>query len=269
MASDSQSAGSPSAAAPPPGVRILGATVSCVTLADTISRIEGWIRDPASRSRYIVATGFHGLWIAHQDPSFRHILNSADLFCPDGIAPVWISRLRGATLPERVPGPDILAAYLDVADRAGYRSFFYGDTDETLASLRERLAASYPGHVTAGTYSPPFRALSADEDDAIVAMINAARPDVLWIGLGLPKQERWIHDHLDRLRVPVVIGVGAAFGFLSGRVSRAPAWVGRSGLEWIWRLAAEPSKLWRRDLLDGPRFLAHVFLEMTGLRKYD
>jgi N-acetylglucosaminyldiphosphoundecaprenol N-acetyl-beta-D-mannosaminyltransferase len=172
-------------------------------------------------------------------------------------------------LPERVPGPDILAAFLEHANRRGYRSFFYGDTEATLADLQRRVTERYPGHVVAGTLSPPFRPLTAEEDAQVIAMINDARPDVLWVGLGLPKQERWIAEHLDRLRVPVVVGVGAAFGFLSGRVSRAPAWVGRIGCEWLWRLAAEPRKLWRRDLIDGPRFLAHVLLEATGLRKYE
>jgi N-acetylglucosaminyldiphosphoundecaprenol N-acetyl-beta-D-mannosaminyltransferase len=250
-------------------VRILGTAVSSVTLIETVARIEHWIHNPGSRPRYVVATGFHGLWIAHQDPDFKRILNDADLFCPDGIAPVWISRLRRESLPERVPGPDILTAFLERADREGYRSFYYGDTQETLDALGLRLAARFPGQVTVGTCSPPFRALAPEEDAAIVALINDSRPDVLWVGLGLPKQERWIHEHLDRLRVPVIVGVGAAFGFASGRVSRAPEWIGRLGFEWVWRLAAEPRKLWRRDLLDGPRFLFHAFLETAGLRKYD
>jgi N-acetylglucosaminyldiphosphoundecaprenol N-acetyl-beta-D-mannosaminyltransferase len=243
--------------------------VSRITLAEAVARIAQWIRHPSARPRYVVATGFHGIWVAHQDPAFKAVLNAADLFCPDGIAPVWISRLRGEALPGRVSGPDLLAAFLEAADREGYRSFFYGDTDETLAALRAQLAVRYPGHVIAGAYSPPFRALSAEEDAAIVRMINEARPDVLWVGLGLPKQERWIAAHLDSLRVPVVVGVGAAFGFLSGRVSRAPDWMGRMGFEWVWRFAAEPRKLWRRDLLDGPRFIAHAAMEILGLRKYD
>jgi N-acetylglucosaminyldiphosphoundecaprenol N-acetyl-beta-D-mannosaminyltransferase len=250
-------------------ISILGSRVSRVTLAQTVSLIGQWICNPLARPRFVVATGFHGLWVAHQDPAFKAILNAADLFCPDGIAPVWISTLRGEALPERVSGPDVLGAFLEVADREGYRSFFYGDTEETLSALRGRLAALYPGHVTAGVCSPPFRALSAEEDAAIVGMINDARPDVLWVGLGLPKQERWISEHLDRLCVPVVVGVGAAFGFLSGRVSRVPPWIGRLGFEWVWRLAAEPRKLWRRDLLDGPRFIAHAAMEILGLRKYD
>ena len=250
-------------------ISILGSRVSCVTLAETVSTIRHWIGNPLPRARFVVATGFHGIWVAHQDPAFKSILNAADLFCPDGIAPVWVSRLRRPALPERVSGPDLMAAFLEVSDREGYRSFFYGDTDETLAALRARLAVRYPGHVVAGAYSPPFRPLGPEEDAAIVQMINDAKPDVLWVGLGLPKQERWISEHLERLRVPVIVGVGAAFGFLSGRVSRAPAWVGRLGFEWVWRLAAEPRKLWRRDLLDGPRFVAHAAMEILGLRKYD
>jgi len=163
-----------------------------------------------------------------------------------------------------VPG-----AFFERANSKGYSSFFYGDTDETLAALRERLEREYSNHKVAGTFSPPFGAVSPEEDEAHVRMINDARPDVLWVGLGTPKQDRWIFEHQERLRVPVAVGVGAAFGFLSGRVKRAPAWIGRCGFEWLWRLAREPKKLWRRDLLDGPRFLFHVALELCGLRRYD
>jgi N-acetylglucosaminyldiphosphoundecaprenol N-acetyl-beta-D-mannosaminyltransferase len=173
--------------------------------------------------------------------------------------------MRGAV---RTPGADVMRAFFELADRANLSSFFLGDTEETLAALKERLERSYPGHRVAGTCSPPFRALTADEDGEIVATINEARPDVLWVGLGTPKQDRWIHERKDRLRVPVAAGVGAAFGFLSGRVSRAPGWVGRCGMEWAWRVAHEPRKLWRRVLLDGPRFVAHACLELTRLRTY-
>jgi N-acetylglucosaminyldiphosphoundecaprenol N-acetyl-beta-D-mannosaminyltransferase len=155
---------------------------------------------------------------------------------------------------------------LELADRRGYGSYFYGDTDETLFALQQRLGERYPGHRIAGVWSPPFRALSPEEDAADVARINAARPDVLWVGLGLPKQESWIHAHLDRLQVPVVVGVGAAFGFMSGQVSRVPAWIGDAGFEWVWRFVAEPRKLWRRDLIDGPRFVWHGLRESLSYR---
>lgn len=247
-------------------IEILGSKVDRVTTESALARIEGWVADPAERPRFGVVTGFHGLWVGHQDPSFRAILDQADLFCPDGIAPVWLSRLRGDPLPGRVPGAELMTAFLARANEKGYSSFFYGDTDETLAALRVRIEARYPGHRIAGTYSPPFRPLSPAEDEEIVDRINRADPDLLWVGLGLPKQERWIHAHLDRLKVPVAIGVGAAFGFLSGQVSRVPRWIGDFGFEWVWRFLAEPGKLWRRDLIDGPRFLYHGVRESLAYR---
>lgn len=246
---------------------ILGCRVSKVTLFNALELLEQWIQRPAARARHVVATGFHGLWEAHKDPEFQKVLNSADLFCPDGIAPVWLSRLNGDALPERVPGPELLAAFLAHADKCGRSSFFFGDTDETLAALTENVQKAYPGHRIAGVLSPPFRAMSAEEDAAIIDEINHAKPDVLWVGLGMPKQDWWIHHHRDRLRVPVAVGVGAAFRFLSGSVKRAPKWIGDNGFEWLWRLAAEPRKLWRRDLIDGPRFLAHAFVQTMRARR--
>jgi N-acetylglucosaminyldiphosphoundecaprenol N-acetyl-beta-D-mannosaminyltransferase len=250
----------------PESIKILGCSVSRVTLDETLDRIEGWIELHGKRCNFVVATGFHGIWEAHKDSQLRDVFNAADLFCPDGIAPVMISRLRGLPLPGRVPGPDLLARFAARANEKGYRSFFYGDTEETLAALRERLERYYPGHRIVGTLSPPFRKLDLQEERAMVNHINAARPDVLWVGLGLPKQEWWIHRNLNALRVPVVVGVGAAFRLVGGQVRRAPAWVGRAGLEWLWRFGMEPAKMWRRDLLDGPRFLYHALTETFHLR---
>lgn len=257
-------------AAQPPDERqrvtILGAGIDRITTDAAVARIEGWIRERRPRPRQVVVTGFHGIWIGCQDPSFRSILNRADLFCPDGIAPVWLARVRGEPLHERIPGAELMRRLLEVADVRGYSSFFYGDTTETLEALEPRLRERYPGHRIAGTRSPPFRPLSPAETAADLDRINASGADLLWIGLGLPKQERWIDAHLDRLRVPVVIGVGAAFGFLSGRVARVPPWLGDAGFEWLWRLAMEPRKLWRRDFIDGPRFLYHGLRESLAYR---
>jgi N-acetylglucosaminyldiphosphoundecaprenol N-acetyl-beta-D-mannosaminyltransferase len=247
-------------------VEILGSRIDRVLPAEAVARIEGWIANPGPRPRHVVVTGFHGMWVGYQDPGFQAIVNAADLFVPDGIAPIWLSRVRGEPLPTRLPGADLMRRVFERADRRGYGSYFYGDTDETLGALRERLGVRYPGHRIAGTWSPPFRALSPEEDAADVARINAARPDILWVGLGLPKQETWIHGHLDRLQVPVVVGVGAAFGFMSGQVSRVPAWIGDAGFEWVWRFLAEPRKLWRRDLIDGPRFIWYGMRESLAYR---
>lgn len=250
----------------PASIEILGCSVSRVTLDDALNRIERWIDLREGPCRFIVTTGFHGIWEAHKDPRLRDALNAADLFCPDGVAPIMLSRLRGLPLPGRVPGPDLFAHFTARANRKGYRSFFLGDTEETLAALQQRLKRLHPGHRVVGTLSPPFRKLQLEEERAMVKQINAARPDVLWVGLGTPKQEWWIHRNLTALRVPVAIGVGAAFRFFSGQVRRAPAWVGGAGFEWLWRLAMEPAKLWRRDLIDGPQFLYRALTETLRLR---
>ncbi len=250
-------------------VKILGSRVQLLKLPQIVGEIDHWISSRERTCRRVVVTGFHGIWEAHKDADFRAMLNSADLWAPDGIAPVAVAKLKGFRGAERTPGADIMKAFFELADKKGYSSFFYGDTDDTLTALKENIGEKYPGHRIAGFFSPPFRPLTPEEDERVVRMINEARPDVLWVGLGLPKQDRWIFEHKDRLKVPVAIGVGAAFLFLSGKVKRVPGWVGRSGLEWVWRFMKEPRKLWRRDLIEGPQFVWHVLLELAGIRKYD
>ena len=229
-------------------------------------QIQAWIVERNNGCRTLVATGFHGLHVASEDPQFREILNNADLFVPDGIAPVWIARALGLKTKGRVTGSDILRDYLELANEKGYSSFFFGDTEDTLEALRENLQRQYPGHRIVGTYSPPFRQHTDAEKRQMIDMINAAQPDVLWVGLGLPKQERWIAQHRDELHVPVAIGVGAVFGFFSGKIKRVPQWIGDNGFEWVWRFLAEPKKLWRRDLLEGPRFLFSVAKDWQRIR---
>ncbi len=251
-----------------PHVRVLGSRVAMVSLDETVFQFEEWIRRRQG-CRRVVATGFHGIWQAYRDPQLRQILNSADLWIPDGIAPVLAARCRRLGRIERIPGAELMEAFFARADFLGYRSFFFGDTEETLGRLRAALEAKYPGHRVAGMFSPPFGRFSPDEDEEYVRRINEARPDVLWVGLGLPKQDRWIYEHRDRLEVPVAVGVGAAFRFLSGQVPRAPSWMGRMGCEWAFRLAMEPRKCWHRCLVQGPQFLAHMVLELAGLRRYE
>ena len=227
-----------------------------------MNQIERWIRLQDGQCRQIVASGFHGLLEASRNEKVHAALNSAELWVPDGIAPVWIARLRGHRGAVRSPGPEILARFLDRANLNGYSSYFYGDTEQTLAALVEAVRAKYPGHRIAGTFSPPFRPLAPEEEQAIIDRINEAQPDVLWVALGLPKQEIWIHERLKHLKVPVAVGVGAAFAFVAGTVPRCPEWIGRAGFEWVFRLLAEPRKLWRRDFLDGPRFIYHAGIEL-------
>jgi N-acetylglucosaminyldiphosphoundecaprenol N-acetyl-beta-D-mannosaminyltransferase len=245
-----------------PSVRILGSRVHLVSAARATDYIESWIGMRIGVCRRIIVTGFHGLQEAHKSPTLHSILNGAELWVPDGIAPVWVARLRGHRGAVRATGMDIMLEFLARANKQGYSSYFFGTTDETLKRLTKAISEQYPGHKIAGAYSPPFRALTPAENEAIIERINAAKPDVLWVALGMPKQDIWIHERLKRLKVPVAIGVGAAFSFVAGTVPRCPKWLGDAGFEWVYRFWKEPRKLWRRDLFDGPRFLFHVALDL-------
>ncbi len=249
-----------------PNLEILGMRVHGPTVDQALDLIEGWIGEPRVLCRTVIVTGFHGLWVGHQDAEYRHFLNDADLFCPDGIAPIWLSRLHGKPLKRRVTGAELLEAFLGRAQEKRLCSYFYGDSEATLVTLRAQINSRFPSAVIAGAFSPPFRALSDAEEAAHVEAINASNADVLWVGLGLPKQERWIARNRHRLNVPVAIGVGAAFRFVAGTVSRAPQWMGDAGFEWVWRFVAEPKKLWRRDIIDGPRFIVAALTDVARAR---
>ncbi len=250
-----------------PSVDILGSKVHLIDSECAAGYIEHWIRNPAGQPRNMVVTGFHGLHVASEDPQFRKIINSAELFIPDGIAPVWIARRLGKEIKGRATGADLMRCFFERANQQGYSSYFLGDTEQTLEMLRDSISKKYPNHKIAGMYSPPFRQHSAAEKQQMIDAINQAKPDVLWVGLGLPKQERWIYENRDRLKLPVAIGVGAAFGFHSGQVKRVPQWVGDAGFEWVWRFLAEPKKLWRRDMIDGPRFVVKILSNWFRIKR--
>ena len=249
-----------------PNVEIFGIKVHGPTLEQALAIIENWIEQPDGRCRQAIVTGFHGLWVAYENPEYRQLLNRADLFCPDGIAPIWLSRLHGRPLPQRTPGPALMEAFLRQAQRKGYSSYFYGDSADTLAALRARVGERFPGARVAGTFSPPFRKLTDAEEAEHVAAINESGADVLWVGLGLPRQDQWIARNLHRLKVKVALGVGAAFAFHADKVPRAPQWLGEAGFEWVWRLAAEPKKMWKRDFKDGPRFVVAALRDVILTR---
>ncbi|MDA1194541.1 MAG: WecB/TagA/CpsF family glycosyltransferase [Planctomycetota bacterium] len=248
-------------------VTILGSTVHLPSRASVLDQIRQWVAAPRGRCHQIVVTGFHGLWEAHQNADVQRVLNASDLWIPDGAAPVIIARLRGHQAVERIPGAELMTAVFEQGRTLGYRHYFYGDTDETLAALKTAVETRWPGNVVVGAFSPPFRRHAAGEVAAYVQRINDAKPDFLWVALGLPKQDRWIHEHKQALSVPVAVGVGAAFAFVAGTVDRAPKWMGRYGLEWLYRLIKEPRKCWRRSMIQGPQFLYAVFQEQARLRK--
>jgi N-acetylglucosaminyldiphosphoundecaprenol N-acetyl-beta-D-mannosaminyltransferase len=244
---------------------VLGVRAHAVQIGEVVERMRGWIR-ARDGSHSIAATSMHGIVEAQHDPSFKDVLNATDLVVADGMPLVWLGRRQGHPLRRRVYGPDLLLAFCEDSAGQGYRHFFYGGEPGVAERLAESLKTRFRGLNVVGTYSPPFRQLSANEDEEIVEMIGRAAPDVLWVGLGAPKQERWIHEHKSRLRVPVVVGVGAAFDMLSGRRKQAPRWMRERGLEWFFRLLHEPRRLWRRYLIYGSQFIAYLLLETLRLK---
>ena len=246
---------------------VLGVRAHAVQIGQVVERMKGWIRE-RDGCHSIAATSMHGIVEAQHDPSFKEILNSADLAVPDGMPLVWLGRHQGHLLRRRVYGPDLLLAFCEESVKKGYRHFFYGGEPGVAERLGASLKARFPELNVVGTCSPPFRQLSAKEDEEMIGMIGRAAPDVLWVGLGAPKQERWMHEHKGRLRVPVLVGVGAAFDMLSGRRKQAPRPIREHGLEWFFRLLQEPSRLWRRYLVYGSKFIAYLLLESLRLKNF-
>jgi len=237
-------------------VDVLGVRVSAIDPAMALERITGWIE--RRERRYVCVTGVHGVTESLRDPELQRIHNESGLTTPDGMPMVWCGRRAGATWMRRVYGPDMMSDVLQQAAQRGWTSFLYGSTPDTLALLESRLVAKFPGLRIVGTWSPPFRDLSAEEELDMVQRINAAAPDLVWVGLSTPKQERWMHRHRDGLHAPVLLGVGAAFDFHAGVKRQAPRWMQRSGLEWLFRLASEPRRLWRRYLVGNTRFVMAI-----------
>jgi len=237
-----------------------------IQIPEVISQMEDWIRED-SCARFISVTGMHGVMEAQQNAEFKRILNSSDLVVPDGMSLVWVGRWRGFDLRRRVYGPELMQTFLRQTGPR-YRHFFYGGAPGVAARLAEVVGRDFGARVV-GTYCPPFRPLTADEDREIEAMVAAAQPDVLWVGLSTPKQERWMHDHRERLPVPVMVGVGAGFDFTAGTARQAPSWMRERGLEWFFRLVTEPRRLWRRYLVLGSRFVWNISLQLFGLKEFN
>jgi N-acetylglucosaminyldiphosphoundecaprenol N-acetyl-beta-D-mannosaminyltransferase len=242
---------------------VLGVGVSAIDLDRALALIDGWI---ARRERhYVCVTGVHGVMECVRNPALRRIHNQAGLVTPDGMPLAWLLRLGGHRETDRVCGPELMPSVFTAGEAGGYRHFLYGSDDATLQRLQAALMAHAPRAVIVGAFSPPFRPLTPAEDAATVALINAAAPDIVWVGLSTPKQEYWMSEHRDRLSAPVLIGVGAAFDMHAGTRRRAPRFLRRTGFEWTYRLAQEPRRLARRYLQNNPAFVALVLLQKLGL----
>jgi N-acetylglucosaminyldiphosphoundecaprenol N-acetyl-beta-D-mannosaminyltransferase len=249
----------------PPSFSVLGVSVDVVQIPDVILRMEHWIRERAA-CHFIACTGMHGITEAQYDASFRQILNSADLVVADGMPLVWLGRRHGHAMPRRVYGPELMAIFCALTGPR-YRHYCYGGAPGVADRLAQALQRRYGVNVV-GTYSPPFRPLTEEESTQVDERIQSAAPDVVWVGLSTPKQERWMYEHRPRLSVPLLVGVGAAFDFLSGTAKQAPSWMRENGLEWCFRTLSEPRRLWRRYLLGGSRFAWHVARELLALKRF-
>lgn len=231
---------------------ILGTRVDATSYGDAVSRILEWAR--AGESRYVCVCGVHGVMEGHDSRDFQEISNAADLVTPDGMPLVWVLRRLGLKDQNRVYGPDLTLNVCRAAAEAGIPVGLYGGSQEVLDALQKNYRERFPQLQIAYAYSPPFRPLTPDEDEAVVRAINASGTRILFVGLGCPKQEQWVAGHRDRVQA-VMLAVGAAFDFHSGRVRQAPRWMRRSGLEWLFRLLMDPRRLWRRYFKNNPRFL--------------
>jgi N-acetylglucosaminyldiphosphoundecaprenol N-acetyl-beta-D-mannosaminyltransferase len=216
-----------------PRVDLLGVRVSAVDMDQTLDVLDHWIT--AGIQTYVCVSGVHGVMESRRDDRLRDIHNNAGLVTPDGMPLVWWTHWCGCRHTERVYGPDLLLACCERSATTGYRHFFYGGQQGVAELLVRRLSRRFPWLAVAGTYTPPFHTLSAEEDREIVKRINDAAPDIVWVGLGTPKQEYWMADHVGRLDASVLIGVGAAFDFHAGLKAQAPRWMQQGGLEWAFR----------------------------------
>jgi len=230
---------------------VVGVRVAAMTFEDAIRLL---LDAPGNRRMGVHFCTTHTLVEADDQAWLRDGLNAEDaIAAPDGMPLVWVGRAKGQRV-ERVCGPDTMVALMDRARTAGGRHFLYGGAPGVPERLAERLEARFPGLNVVGTHSPPFRPLTAEEDAAEVARINGTHPDYVWVGLGSPKQDRWVMDHREHLTASVVLAVGAAFDFHSGNLRRAPRWMQRTGTEWVFRLLAEPRRLAKRYTVTNSRF---------------
>ena len=223
---------------------ILGIQVSAVNMQLAVTQLDEWLLK--SRPNYACVTPAHSIMECYNHPELRPIFNGSGMTTPDGMAVVWLLRLKGHSQVRRVYGPDLMLAACEAGLGKGYRHYFYGGGPGVAEDLCSHLKSRFPDLQVAGTLTPPFRRMTPEEDRAAVAEINASKPDMVWVGLSSPKQEIWMHEHLGRISAPAMLGVGAAFDFLSGRKPQAPSWIQHSGLEWLFRLFSEPRRLWPR-----------------------
>ncbi|MCP3384049.1 WecB/TagA/CpsF family glycosyltransferase [Bradyrhizobium sp. CCGUVB4N] len=242
---------------------IVGAPVSVVDMASATAIVREWIQE--KKSRYICVTDVHSIMLSRWNPALSRALKGADLVIADGTPLVWTAWSRGVKSIGRVPGPDFMQELCRLSP-GDWSHFLLGGAKGVPDRLAQTLTTLNPRLTICGTESPPFRPLTDDEDNELIERINASKPNIVWIGLGCPKQEIWMSQHTGAIPGAIMIGVGAAFNFLSGNTPRAPLWMRNNGLEWLHRLVTEPRRLWRRYLVIAPIFVFLSLFETIAIR---
>lgn len=249
-----------------PRVNVLGVGVDAVDVPTAVARVFEELRGPGGS--YVCITGVHGVMEAQRDPELREIINNSLLTTPDGMPMVWLGRLAGYKKMTRVYGPDLMLEICRASVAAGSTHYLYGGNDGVAQELAARLRERFPGIGIVGTFTPPFRALNANEEQRLLGELHLLKPDFFWVGLSTPKQERFMALYRSRIPAKVMLGVGAAFDMHSGRTKQAPRWMQRAGLEWFFRLLQEPRRLFKRYVVNNPAFVWKVLQQKVGLRQY-
>lgn len=249
-----------------PRVNILGVAISAICLDEATRMISKWIE--SGDRNYVNVCTVHTIMECQKNLELKRIVNRSGLSTPDGMPLVWLCHYYGKRNVTRVYGPDLLVSACARSKGEGHRHFFYGGAPGVAEVLAQRLKRRFPGLIVAGAHSPPILAIGELEKPGIIDMINGSNADIVWVGLGTPKQDYWVAQHRSLLKAPVLIAVGAAFDFLTGRLRQAPPWMQRRGLEWLFRLAKEPRRLAFRYMVYNPLFILYTLAQISGLRRY-
>lgn len=249
-----------------PRVNVIGLRANvCGSLETVVERIAEMAK--SGEGNYVCFSTVHMVMESYDDPEFAKIVNGADFIVTDGMPLVWMQKLQGAQEAARVRANDLMISLCEYAEKNNLKVGFYGGKPEVIEAIRARAAKDFPDLQIVYAFSPPFRALTEEEDRQITDEINRAGAQILFVGLGCPKQERWMEAHRRKIKA-VMLGVGASFDFYAGNVDESPAWLGNLGLEWLYRLTQEPRRLWRRYLILNPRFMTLAVMQLAGLKKF-
>jgi N-acetylglucosaminyldiphosphoundecaprenol N-acetyl-beta-D-mannosaminyltransferase len=240
--------------------QVLGTGVSITNMSDTLATLEKWVT--AGAKQYVCVTTVHGVMESYHDPQLREIHNNSGLTVPDGMPLVWAGKIYGNQQVGRVYGPDLMLEVCRISVKRNFTHFLYGGNVGVAEKLKDNLEKRFPGIAIVGTFTPPFRPLSAQEQEDLKRQVAGCRPDFFWVGLSTPKQERFIYHYLPQLETRVMLGVGAAFDIHAGRFNDAPDWIKTSGMQWFYRLCLEPRRLWRRYLIHNSVFVRKILKQL-------